>query len=137
MSEKRKLAEEIFLALHGEDVFKQVWTEEYDKRKKRIIDVIESGIPDVVATHKDPYLVGLRESEIRVVLKFDYPFFKDEKNLDTIIEAMGEFNHGSLWSDVIAFADAFIKDSMTASFLHDLKNVALLSLNTGLTLSVG
>lgn len=113
MSERHKLATEIYTALHGNDYFSDVWKDDYEERKQRIIETIEAKIPDV----EDPYIVGLHESEVRKVLSHDYDYFKDKDNLDAVIEALGEFDYGSLWNDVTEFAQTFIDEHRKELYL--------------------
>lgn len=135
MFERRKLAEKIYLALHGNQHFNIRMDDtldslrEYEKRKQKIIDVIEVEIPDVDAirdvgrederlrlehSSKDPYFLGLRNSEMQDLINEKFSIhvrhFR-EGDMEAVLNyVVHEFNWQRVYDQIENIADKFIAD---------------------------
>lgn len=134
MSEKRKLAEEIYSLLREKGFFHDglYMHVHAEARKQKIIGVIEAEIPDVDAIRdagkederlrlaslpKDPYLLGLHKSEVCDLIdkKFSDDVYRfKEGDMEALLNYIfNKFNWENVYEQIEDIAGEFIADIKT------------------------
>jgi len=61
---------------------------------------------------QDAFVVGLRMSELRVVLCQQFHILKNDELLDSVLTALrADFSYKHLWEDVLCFTQIFLYDN--------------------------